>query len=273
MKHIFHLFLFLISFSNPFSQKLDKDYHLKHTIRQDNQQFQFSVLDFDDKGVYDYNKGKFYYWLKSQKVHVTQGYSSGLLLDGEFQSFYDSKQLSQRGYFFKGLKNGEWLHWNEKGVLIQIEHWKSGEKCGVEKIFDNNGELITKIKHKNNKIERWTKDSLIIENTSKTEKKIIVFDARSRKVSVTRLKHKELDGKQEIYKEGKLEKVEFFDDGKKYEKKSLKDRCNKLFKKDKSSKEKDKSGKTKKDKESKTKKSKTTDKESEKKVKKKNSKS
>lgn len=253
------ILLFILTFFSVnvlFAQKLDKTYHLKHNIKQDNEQYEFTVLDFDVSGVYNYDKGKYYYWMKAQKVHATQGYSSGLLLNGEFQAFYVNKQLSKRGYFQKGLKNGEWLYWNENGVLVHIEYWRSGVKAGIEKLFDDKGELISRTKYKGAKIERTCKDSVVVINQRKNTKKIVLFDQNHEKSKVIRMKNDVLDGKQEKFKEGKSDGVEFFEKGKLVEKVPFGTKLKKLRlkkgdktdSKDKDSKkEKDKKGSTSKD--------------------------
>jgi hypothetical protein len=212
------MWLLLVSNCVLFAQKLDKGYHLKHNIKQENEQYEFTVLDFDANGVYNYDKNKFYYWLKSQQVHATQGYSSGLLLHGEFQAFYVNKQLSKRGYFQKGLKNGEWLYWNNQGVLVQIEYWRSGIKSGVEKKYDDQGVLISKTIYKGSKTETITKDSIVFQNQRKNTKKIILFDQNHEKSKVIRLKNNLLDGKQENFKDGKSDGVEYYEKGKLLEK-------------------------------------------------------
>jgi hypothetical protein len=60
-----------------FAQDISKDLYLKRSIRQDNQTYQFKILENSaDNGVV-YNQKKFYYWFKSQSVVCTQGASSG----------------------------------------------------------------------------------------------------------------------------------------------------------------------------------------------------
>lgn len=220
MKKIIHFFVGILLSSLGFTQSMSKQYHLKHNIRQENQQYEFTVMDFKANGVYAYDKSKFYYWLKAQTVHATQGYSSGLLLHGEFQGFYDNKQLSKRGYFYKGLKNGEWLYWNENGVLIHIEHWKSGIKSGVEKKFDAQGDLLYKVKHGKFKTTRQTKDSLLVQYDRQDKIQLTLFDHKGEKIQVIRKKGDHLHGKQESYTDGKISQVEYYNDGEKTEQKS-----------------------------------------------------
>ncbi|MCE3297045.1 MAG: hypothetical protein K0R65_2759 [Crocinitomicaceae bacterium] len=214
---IYFLFCVLLTAN---AQRINDAYHLKHNIRQDNQQFEFRVLDFGDKGVYQYDKSKFYFWLKAQQVHATQGYSSGLLLHGEFQAFYVNKQLSQRGYFYKGLKNGEWLYWNSEGTMTHLEHWRSGVKVGTEKSFSDEGVMLAQVKYKMFKTVRQTPDSTIVSYHKKNKQTITLHDAYGNKNQVIRRKNGQLHGKQVTYKEGKPELVEEYKNGQKVEEKA-----------------------------------------------------
>ncbi len=116
-----------------FAQDISKDLYLKRSVRQDNQTYQFKVMENTaDNGIV-YNQKKFYYWFKSQVVVCTQGASAGQLLHGLFESFYDNKQLSSRGVFHKGVKHGMWTYWNLDGIIIRTELWDYGVKRGDEK--------------------------------------------------------------------------------------------------------------------------------------------
>lgn len=149
MKHF--LILFFVAFSTLiFSQKVDKEIYLKHSFKQDGLSYQFTVLPDDKLGVLHYNKNKYYYWFKAQKVLTTQGGASGLLLNGLFESFYDNKQLNSKGKFNKGLKNGEWIYWRTDGSIERLEHWKNGSKHGEERIYDEKGLLTESIQYKCN---------------------------------------------------------------------------------------------------------------------------
>lgn len=206
------------------AQKMNTGYHLKHNIKQDDQQFEFHVLDFNDKGVYQYDKSKFYFWLKAQQVHATQGYSSGLLLHGEFQGFYGNKQLAQRGYFYKGLKNGEWLYWNAEGIMTHLEYWRSGVKVGTEKSFSGEGKLLAQTKYKVFKTVRETPDSIIITRHRKNAQEVTLLDAYGHKTKVIRTKEGKLDGRQLEYKSDGTVVAEAYKNGEKTEQKTKKAR-------------------------------------------------
>ncbi len=221
MKKFSSLYFLFGVFFTAAAQRVNTDYHLRHNIKQDNQQFEFQVLDFGDVGVYQYDKSKFYFWLKAQQVHATQGYSSGLLLHGEFQAFYDNKQLARRGYFHKGLKNSEWLYWNEAGTLVHIEHWRSGVKVGTEKSFSDAGKLLSQVKYKLFKTTRQTPDSTIISWHRKDRQEITLRDNHGQKSKIIRLKNGQLHGRQLEYKENAAV-VERYKHGQRLEEKSKK---------------------------------------------------
>ncbi|MFN5444881.1 MAG: toxin-antitoxin system YwqK family antitoxin [Crocinitomicaceae bacterium] len=172
--------VFLIAFfwtTIGMSQEISKDLYLKRSIRQDNQHFQFKVLESTFGNGHAYKQHKFYYWFKSQTVVCTQGAASGQLLHGLFESFYDNKQLSSKGIFDKGLKHGVWTYWNQKGIIVKTETWDYGVKRGDEKHYDDHGTLLTTIDYgfKNN--QRVTKDSIIYTTKEGIYKKVILLDS------------------------------------------------------------------------------------------------
>jgi antitoxin component YwqK of YwqJK toxin-antitoxin module len=171
-----------------FSQNLEKELYLKHSVKQDSESFHFFLLANDEKGLNHYNNSKYYYWYKTQKVMSTQGGSSGSLLNGKFEAFYENKQLSKIGTFKKGLKNGEWKYWREDGSLIRVENWKRGKLCGKEVIYDEKGQIIVTTNYSCRSISRQTSDSIIITNYSGTKKSISIFDEKGDIISTQRFK-------------------------------------------------------------------------------------
>jgi hypothetical protein len=91
-----------------------------------------------------------YYWLKSQRVLVTQGDYSGYLLHGHYESFYPNNSLRDKGKFSYGLKVGLWNYWRIDGSLEKTENWKKGEIKGNAIIYDHNGLDSLIIPYKNN---------------------------------------------------------------------------------------------------------------------------
>lgn len=148
MRLIATFLILFCSIQTAYSQKNLKEFYLKRTLKQDGEQFNFLILDEDKRGVWFYSKEKFYFWYKTQHVLQTQGGASGILLHGEFESFYTSKQLAKKGDFNRGLKNGEWLYWRENGTLCHSESWKKGKKIGWEKWYDELGNVLQTSKHK-----------------------------------------------------------------------------------------------------------------------------
>ena len=187
-------FTLIIHATVSFNQKILKDIHLFHSLKQDGEQFQFKVLDKDKKGVRFYRKDRFYYWYKAQHVLTTQGGSSGQILHGEFEAFYDSKQLSKKGTFTKGLKDDEWLYWRKDGTLIKSENWKRGKLSGIETHYNSRGEAFQTIKHSMFSTKRENADSIIIHKTGKTTERISLKDSLDKVYRVENKKNGLLHG-------------------------------------------------------------------------------
>lgn len=173
---------FLLVSGSSLSQKPLKEFYLKRSLKQEGQQFQFTVLDEDKRGVWFYNKKKFYFWYKSQKVLSTQGESSGALLDGEFEAFFENKQLSQKGKFKRGLKQGEWKYWRQDGTLRFTEKWNRGD-LHEQNWHNDQGERIKTIVTKGNTITRESGDSTIIERKGGKYKEVWVRDSKGQLIS------------------------------------------------------------------------------------------
>lgn len=196
-------FLLIFSF-NSFSQKELKDYSLSRSLKQDGQQFNFKILDDDKRGVWIYRKDRFYFWCKAQHVLSTQGGASGQLIHGNFEGFYENKQLSQQGYFKKGLKHEEWLYWRTDGTLIKSESWKKGKLRGMENYYNIHGDIIQSIKHSKHLIVKESADSIVELRKNGKLETITLLDSLG---SVSRVEHKKnglYDGKVKQYEDGKL---------------------------------------------------------------------
>ncbi len=196
--------LILLSAFVSFSQKELKDYSLNHSLKQDNEQLQFKVLDTDDRGVWVHRKNRFYFWYKSQKVMSTQGGSSGQLLHGNFESFYDNKQMSKKGKFHKGLKTGEWLYWRMDGTLIRTERWKNGRLAELRTTYDVDGSFKNRIEYKRNTTRFENPDSIVIEQLNSHKKTIYLKDADGNVKRKESFKNNELHGWVKNYENAKV---------------------------------------------------------------------
>lgn len=154
------------------AQKPLKNFYLNRSLKQDNLQFQFTVLDEEKHGVWHYNKHKFYYWYKAQKVMSTQGGSSGILLHGTMEAFHPNKQLSHKGTFNRGLKHGKWMYWREDGTLCRIEQWVNGAQRGEQLFFDEDGVQSESIDLSRYGSHRKVLDSLVISNNDGSKQKL-----------------------------------------------------------------------------------------------------
>ncbi|WP_298892429.1 hypothetical protein [uncultured Psychroserpens sp.] len=93
------------------------------------------------KEVKKFSEGKEYYWFKTGEIHNSVSRAGGLVLHNEYEKFYRSKQLAEKGNFDFGLKDGEWRTWYENGNVNSITNWKNGLKDGLFLQYDVNGIL------------------------------------------------------------------------------------------------------------------------------------
>ncbi|MFK7784157.1 MAG: toxin-antitoxin system YwqK family antitoxin, partial [Crocinitomicaceae bacterium] len=198
--------------SFAFAQKPLKDVYLKRTLKQDGLQYEFKVLDDDKHGVWFYDKEKFYFWYKAQGVKSTQGESSGTLLHGNFESFYENDQLHQKGIFKRGLKCGEWLHWREDGSLIYTAKWSKGE-LKAKKWYSESGKVYRSERAHGRNWKTDKADTVIVTHKLFKIERRAYRDSSGKLMKVENWKKGSLHGKSTFYKEGKLERTEKYKKG------------------------------------------------------------
>jgi len=211
MKYLI-IFLTFLTWTSLFSQKQLGDYYLKRNVKQDGQQFQFSVLDEDKHGIWFHSKSKFYYWYKAQKVISTQGGSAGVVLNGDLESFYPNKQLYQQGQFKKGLKNGSWLYWRNDGTLRLEEDWNHG-KLKAFIAYDENGKESTRETYKGQRKYSESSDTIVSSKRNGKIVNLIIKDEAGQVVRIENRKDKELHGKVKTFENGKLLATEKYKNG------------------------------------------------------------
>jgi len=178
------------------------DYALKRSLKQDGLHYMFTVLDADKPGVRHHKQDKFYFWMKAQTVLATQGASSGQLLHGEFEAFYQNKQLARKGMFSKGLKNGQWKYWREDGTLEKSEHWSQGKLHGKQTFFDAEGSTVrTEYIHRNR--SKTVEEMSIVYNKSNDRKTVILKDSLGQISEILRYKDGQLHGVSSRFENGK----------------------------------------------------------------------
>ena len=175
-----------------FSQKFEIEN--KFHIKQDDKSIVFRVLDTDESQLKKYNSKKNYYWFKSQRILITQGGSSGSLLNGEYESFYKNNQLAEKGLFKKGLKHGAWRFWGTNGILIHQENWSNGIQIGKQLYYSDQGILEKTVLYKSNQVQIIARDTTIV----KTKKTVLttVKDSVGKLIMQSRFKSGQLDGTQ-----------------------------------------------------------------------------
>ncbi len=136
---LFGLFIFLLgSFAIP---------NLKKRITDTEYRYEFYTTQKEVSSKQD----RLYYWFKGGAIHSSEYGVSGELLDGEFEKFYLSNQLAEKGVFKKGLKDGLWKTWHKNGMISTEIYFSSGQKNGTFYGYDENGKLTEKGKFKKNK--------------------------------------------------------------------------------------------------------------------------
>ena len=89
---------------------------------------------------------RYYFWYLNKVIHSTQGGYSGQLLNGHYISYYPDKNLKEEGDFKRGLKDGTWKTWNQKGDLTSVVTWDEGMT-----VTDNQPSIFKKIPFLNKK--------------------------------------------------------------------------------------------------------------------------
>lgn len=238
VKRAFLLLLTTLNIFVGFSQKFEIEN--KFHIKQDDKSIIFRVLDTDESQLKKYNSKKHYYWFKSQKILITQGGSSGSLLNGDYESFYKNNQLAEKGLFKKGLKHGVWRFWGQNGILIHQENWSSGIQIGKQLYYSDQGILEKTVLYKSNQVQIIARDTTII----KTKKTVLttVKDSVGKLIMQSRFKSGQLDGTQinrdqndslikTAYKDGKLITKKVKTEKGSSEKKTFKERMSNFWEK------------------------------------------
>lgn len=206
------LLVVMVSFYGT-GQKPLKDFYLKRSLKQDNEQLQFTVLEEDKRGVLFYSKHKFYFWYKAQKVMATQGGSSGNLLHGTFEAFHANKQLSKKGNFKQGLKHGKWMYWRADGTLCRIEQWSHGTQRGEQLFFDEAG-MQSEMHHLGRYgSERKVADSLIVSNRNGNKQELTIYDDNKQIIRTECKKNGVYHGKVVYFENGKKVRTERYKNG------------------------------------------------------------
>lgn len=70
----------------------------------------------------------FWYNVENNTLENTTGDWGGPLLNGVFQYFDKNGKLVERGYFVNGCRHGEFKDYDEDGILVEVNGFKSGYK-------------------------------------------------------------------------------------------------------------------------------------------------
>ncbi|HCK21154.1 MAG TPA: hypothetical protein DHW15_03035 [Bacteroidetes bacterium] len=65
----------------------------------------------------------------------------------EVSLFYEDGNLMEKGLMIDGVFTGQWLRYNEIGVLIAEANFQNGAKDGVWRIYNNDGQIIYEMEY------------------------------------------------------------------------------------------------------------------------------
>lgn len=72
-----------------------------------------------------------YFYYHKNAVHHNQGAISGYPLHGDYLIYSNNNNLICKGQFQMGVKDGKWLRWNNKGLLVSVVKYSNGKICKV----------------------------------------------------------------------------------------------------------------------------------------------
>jgi antitoxin component YwqK of YwqJK toxin-antitoxin module len=186
------LFILTISFVSLLSVSSDLQ---KKMIRQDGYDINCNVYL---KPLKTYDITREYYWFKSSEIHSSLGSAGGLVLHDEFEKYYRSNQLAEKGEFDYGLKQGLWIEWYDSGQLKSTTEWNQGLKHGAYVLYNKKGhQIITGSYKRNDSVNKWinhiTKDTTYFQKgEALTEKPVTLWQrVFKQRDSLEKLKRKQ----------------------------------------------------------------------------------
>jgi len=78
---------------------------------------------------------------KSQAMEAFYKDEACKIPDGYMTWFHPTRVPKSKGLYVDGKKEGTWLEWNDKGLLIDSANYKNGNRTGVSYRWHNNGML------------------------------------------------------------------------------------------------------------------------------------
>lgn len=207
MRYLIILPYLIISFLT-LSQKEIKNLYRNHTTKQNDLTLSFKVLKQNKKRFF-FNINKHYYWLKAQQVVSTQGAASGILLHGKYESFYVNHQLFEKGRFKKGVKKGKWMNWDEQGNLIHRVKYRNGKKIHKELFYNELGETLIKNTYHFTRNTSVNKDTTFIIYKFRPIKKQIIKTSNGEITNYKKWKNNELVPEKQKKEDGEKEGGKF----------------------------------------------------------------
>jgi antitoxin component YwqK of YwqJK toxin-antitoxin module len=120
----------------------------KRIINHQNFDYEFYI---SQEKVKNPKPDRTYYWYRSGEIHQSVSAIGGDVLIDDYQKFYKTKQLAEKGSFKNGLKDGNWQNWLESGMLQKVENWKKGIRHGKFTQYNSKGEKVEEGKYQKGK--------------------------------------------------------------------------------------------------------------------------
>lgn len=138
-----------------------------------------TVVRIEKRKRNSFKMSRQYYWYSANKIQQNTGEYYGQCLHGYFKEFNYSGQMLQSGNMQKGLKNGTWKKWNDKGFLMSYAHWKKGRMHGNFYQALSDGSTVSG-KHKQDKIH----GKIVYSTLDNPMQKTVVFYRMGEKIII-----------------------------------------------------------------------------------------
>jgi hypothetical protein len=142
---------FFLLFNSAFAQEPEIRKTHSVLVNEKDSYARFEILNKPLRIAAD--TARLYHWYLSNALHTSKGGYEGLLLHGDYSSFYPGDALREKGRFYYGLKDGAWKSWHPNGLLKETGTWKRGSREGKFEVKNENGQLVKMYEYKANLLD------------------------------------------------------------------------------------------------------------------------
>ena len=83
---------------------------------------------------FDFTKNYAIYYYENGKKSSEGTLPADMLREGKWTGWFESGARQYEGMYSKGLKDGQWIWYNEKGEITYRQTFKAGDEQGAEKV-------------------------------------------------------------------------------------------------------------------------------------------